>query len=159
MSDDPASIHPHFGQYAKGGLEFSTDLSASKQDSVGSGLHLASTPDRSLYGYRKSISAVKTFQLWLALEHDEARPVEQIEPGTLDSHLAQFFSVAKKRNGENYTAKSFDSLREGIKLHLKAASYPYCIVTSPRFLLSRTAFKARRRDLINSQVTCNPPDQ
>lgn len=97
--------------------------------------------------------AVATFERWLVAQHGDDTKMEEIAPVKLDAYLVEFFLTAKRSTGEDYRAGSIRLLRERFERHLKLYSYPHSLVYSEVFTKSQQAFKERKRQLKDLELS------
>ncbi|XP_064597158.1 uncharacterized protein LOC135463699 isoform X3 [Liolophura sinensis] len=86
-------------------------------------------------------SALNTFGRWLAeAGYDEARPIEQIPPETLDGYLVEFFATVKRKNGSEYQSSGLKEIRKYLQHHLKCHGYPESLTRSDKFAKCREVY-------------------
>lgn len=78
---------------------------------------------------------------------NDRRLIETLPPVELDPFLAEYFETVQKPRGGNYTFDSFRLLRPNLDNYLQSQNYPWRIVTSNLFPLSKLAFDERKRKL------------
>lgn len=77
--------------------------------------------------------------------------MENIPPVVLDKHLAEFYPVVKKTNGENYDAHRLSKLRSYLERFLRELNYPFSISKSAAFANSQRVFSRLRKAVLLQQ--------
>ncbi|XP_064597262.1 uncharacterized protein LOC135463764 isoform X1 [Liolophura sinensis] len=110
-------------------------------------------PDSRYSTLKNTRYAVATFERWLVTHHGDNTKMEKIDPVKLDAYLVEFFLTAKRSTGEDYRAGSIRLLRERFERHLKLYGYPHSLVYSELFAKSQQAFKERKRQLKDLELS------
>lgn len=95
---------------------------------------------------------VNKFENWARTEpRNDWRGIEHLPPDILDSYLADFLSTVTSNRKGTYGLNSLISLRSGLERHLKEMNYPHSITSSPVFIKSQQAYRARKLQLQEQQ--------
>ena len=78
---------------------------------------------------------------------NETRHVVDIEPGTLDQYVGSFILDIRKADGSEYEPDSLTSFHRSINRKLEEFGYPYSLVDSKEFKLSKKVLESKRREL------------
>ncbi|XP_064606812.1 uncharacterized protein LOC135471486 [Liolophura sinensis] len=95
---------------------------------------------------------VNKFENWARTEpRNDWRNIEHLPPDILDSYLADFLATVTSSRKGTYGLNSLISLRSGLERHLKEVNYPHSITSSPVFIKSQQAYRARKVQLQEQQ--------
>ncbi|XP_064597060.1 uncharacterized protein LOC135463632 isoform X13 [Liolophura sinensis] len=101
---------------------------------------------RSCVSHARAVAS--SFHRWFFERYpSDRRLIESLPPAELDTFLAEYFEMVQKPRGGNYTFDSFRLLRPNLDNYLQSQNYPWRIVTSNLFPLSKLAFDERKRKL------------
>ena len=95
---------------------------------------------------KKTKREVATLQKWLQGQQED-RPIEDIEPGTLNILLGLYLISTKKKDGGDYEPTSLNSIFASIKRYLEEKNYKENIVTSDLFKGTRDALASKKKEL------------
>lgn len=96
---------------------------------------------------RDLVAAAGTLECWLVQAKGDQRKVETIPPPELDSYLAEFFPLLKRRDGADYDPGGFSNFRSSMDHYLIRKKYPASLRHSKVFSRSQSVFKFKRKCL------------
>lgn len=107
---------------------------------------------------RKTETDMRIFLSYL-VSINESREPETIPAGELDSHLATYFSVIKKHDGNEYEPASLRGMLCSIERYLRSKNYPVSLTRDPEFTNTRNMLKERQkvlRELVKTEKYNKP---
>lgn len=93
---------------------------------------------------RKTETDMRIFSSYL-VSIDETREPETIPADELDRHLATYFSVIKKHDGNEYEPASLRGMLCSIERYLRSKNYPVSLTRDAEFTNSRNMLKERQK--------------
>lgn len=102
---------------------------------------------------RKTETDMRIFSSYL-VSINETREPETIPADELDRHLATYFSVIKKHDGNEYEPASLRGMLCSIERYLRAKNYPVSLTRDAEFTNTRNMLKERQkllRDLVKTE--------
>lgn len=78
---------------------------------------------------------------------NETREPESIPPAELDRHLATYFSIIKKHDGNEYEPASLRGMLCSIERYLRSRNYPISLTRDAEFLNTRNMLKEKQKIL------------
>ncbi|XP_052213099.1 uncharacterized protein LOC127832009 [Dreissena polymorpha] len=101
---------------------------------------------------RKTETDMRIFAAYL-ISVNESREPHTISPPELDQHLATYFSIIKKHDGNDYEAASLRGMLCSIERHLRANNYPVSLTRDAEFTNTRNMLKEKQRILREQMKT------
>lgn len=105
------------------------------------------TDQKSEFTVRDMVKTMRMLERWMWSKYGDDRQTETIPASELDAYLAEFYRVVRKESGEEYGPVSFRKLHYCIKRFLSESGYECCMMTSGKFMQSRTAYCKRLKKL------------
>lgn len=93
---------------------------------------------------RKTETDMRIFSSYL-VSINESREPEAIPADELDRHLATYFSVIKKHDGNEYEPASLRGMLCSIERHLRSKNYPISLTRDYEFTSTRNMLKERQK--------------
>lgn len=78
---------------------------------------------------------------------NETREPEEIPPAELDRHLATYFSIIKKHDGNEYEPASLRGMLCSIERYLRSKNYPISLTRDVEFINTRNMLKEKQKIL------------
>ncbi|XP_052812096.1 uncharacterized protein LOC128239481 [Mya arenaria] len=93
---------------------------------------------------RKTETDMRIFTAFL-VSLNETRPPHTIPPADLDRHLATYFAIIKKHDGNDYEAASLRGMLCSIERHLRTRNYPVSLTRDAEFANTRNMLKEKQK--------------
>jgi hypothetical protein len=107
---------------------------------------------------RKTETDMRIFSSYL-VSINELREPETIPAEELDRHLATYFSVIKKHDGNEYEPASLRGMLCSIERYLRARNYPISLTRDVEFTNTRNMLKERQkilREILKTEKIIKP---